>query len=102
MEEITYEGYAPGATAILVQTLTENRNRTVAEVRNAFNRNAGNMGETVCVNALFEATGVIEVEMQGRDADELSLKIIDLEAKVVERPNPAADISKVERHRAAR
>src|SRR5260370_22306364 len=43
LEEITYEGYGPGGTAMLVQTLTENRNRTVAEVRNAFNRNAGNM-----------------------------------------------------------
>src|SRR5260370_23210885 len=44
LEEITYEGYGPSGTAMMVQTLTENRNRTVAEVRNAFNRNAGNLG----------------------------------------------------------
>src|ERR1700682_2354634 len=43
LEEITYEGYGPAGTAVLVQTLTDNRNRTVAEVRNAFNRNGGNM-----------------------------------------------------------
>src|SRR5215469_11799515 len=65
LEEITYEGYGPGGTALVVQTLTDNRNRTVAEVRNAFNRNGGNMGENGCVDWLFEAKGVIEVELQG-------------------------------------
>ncbi|HYK86165.1 MAG TPA: YebC/PmpR family DNA-binding transcriptional regulator [Ktedonobacteraceae bacterium] len=80
LEEITYEGYGPGGTALLVNTLTENRNRTVAEVRNAFNRNGGNMGENGCVDWLFEAKGVIEVELQGHDPDELSLEAIDLGA----------------------
>src|SRR6266536_3922554 len=68
LEEITYEGYGPGGTAILVQTLTENRNRTVAEMRNAFSRNAGNMGENGCVDWLFENKGIIEVEL--RDANQ--------------------------------
>jgi YebC/PmpR family DNA-binding regulatory protein len=84
LEEITYEGYGPAGTAILVQTLTENRNRTVAEVRNAFNRNGGNMGENGCVDWLFENKGVIEVELQGHDPDELSLEAIDLGADDVE------------------
>src|SRR5436305_6416479 len=84
LEEITYEGYGPGGTAILVQRLTENRNRTVAEVRNAFNRNAGNMGENGCVDWLFEAKGVIEVELTGHDPDELSLEAIDLGADDVD------------------
>jgi len=79
-EEITYEGYGPGGTAILVQTLTENRNRTVAEVRNAFNRNAGNMGENGCVDWLFESKGVIEVELEGHDPDELSIEAIEFGA----------------------
>src|SRR5438309_1526392 len=83
-EEITYEGYGPGGTAMIVQTLTENRNRTVAEVRNAFNRNAGNMGENGCVDWLFENRGVIEVELEGHDPDELSLEAIDLGADDVE------------------
>ncbi len=84
LEEITYEGYGPGGTAIVVQTLTENRNRTVAEVRNAFNRNAGNMGENGCVDWLFELTGVIEVELKGHDPDELSLEAIDMGADDVD------------------
>lgn len=84
LEEITYEGYGPGGTALLVQTLTENRNRTVAEVRNAFNRNGGNMGENGCVDWLFEAKGVIEVPLEGHDPDELSLEAIDLGADDVE------------------
>ncbi len=84
LEEITYEGYGPAGTAILVQTLTENRNRTVAEVRNAFNRNGGNMGENGCVDWLFENKGVLEVELQGHDPDELSLEAIDLGADDVE------------------
>lgn len=88
LEEITYEGYGPGGTAMLVQTLTENRNRTVAEVRNAFNRNAGNMGENGCVDWLFEQRGVIEVELQGQDPDELSLEAIDLGADDVEPVGP--------------
>jgi YebC/PmpR family DNA-binding regulatory protein len=92
LEEIIYEGYGPGGTAILVQTLTENRNRTVAEVRNAFHRNGGNMGETGCVNWLFEAKGIIEVELQNRDPDEVSLEVIDLGADDVEPANPSDEI----------
>lgn len=88
LEEITYEGYGPGGTAIVVQTLTENRNRTVAEVRNAFHRNGGNMGENGCVDWLFELKGVIEVELQGHDPDELSLEAIDMGADDVEPAGP--------------
>jgi len=82
--EITYEGYGPAGTAILVQTLTENRNRTVAEVRNAFNRNVGNMGENGCVDWLFEAKGILEVELNGHDPDELSLEALDMGADDVD------------------
>src|ERR1700686_242676 len=88
LEEITYEGYGPGGTAMLVQTLTENRNRTVAEGRNAFNRNGGNMGENGWVDWLFEAKGVIEVELKGHDPDELSLEAIDLGADDVDPVGP--------------
>jgi YebC/PmpR family DNA-binding regulatory protein len=88
LTEITYEGYGPGGTAMLVSTLTENRNRTVAEVRNAFNRNGGNMGENGCVDWLFEAKGIIEVELEGKDADELMLEAIDLGADDVDPVEP--------------
>ena len=92
LEEITYEGYGPGGTAILIETLTENRNRTVAEVRNAFSRNGGNMGENGCVDWLFEAKGVIEVELEGHDPDELSLEALDLGADDVEPASPGDEI----------
>ena len=88
LEEITYEGYGPGGTAMLVQTLTENRNRTVADVRNAFNRHGGNMGENGCVDWLFENRGIIEVELKGHDPDELSLEAIDLGAEDVDPAGP--------------
>jgi len=88
LEEITYEGYGPAGTAILVQTLTENRNRTVAEVRNAFNRNVGNMGENGCVDWLFEAKGVIDVELDKHDPDELSLEALDMGADDVDPAGP--------------
>ncbi|MGH2510773.1 MAG: YebC/PmpR family DNA-binding transcriptional regulator, partial [Ktedonobacteraceae bacterium] len=84
LSEIIYEGYGPGGTAMLVQTLTENRNRTVAEVRNAFNKHAGNMGENGCVDWLFENRGIIEVELKGHDPDDLTLEAIDLGADDVE------------------
>ena len=86
--EITYEGYGPAGTAIMVQTLTENRNRTVAEVRNAFNRNVGNMGENGCVDWLFEAKGILEVELNGHDPDELSLEALDMGADDVDPVGP--------------
>src|SRR6266581_1848087 len=75
LEEISYEGYGPGGTAVLVEVLTENRNRTVAEVRNAINRNGGNLGENGCVDWLFEAKGIIEVALKGHDPDDEVLTI---------------------------
>lgn len=84
LEEITYEGYAPGGAAILVQVVTDNRNRAAAEVRNVFNKNAGNLGEIGCVDWIFEPRGVIEVPLDGRDADELTLDAADAGADDVE------------------
>jgi len=92
LEEITYEGYGPGGTAMMVYTVTENRNRTVAEVRNAFNRNGGNMGENGCVDWLFENKGVLEVEINGHDPDELSLEALDLGADDVDAVTPDDEI----------
>src|SRR5260370_18347746 len=80
LEEISYEGYGPGGTAVLVEVLTENRNRTVPEGRNACTRNAGTWGENGCVDWLFEAKGIIEVALKGHHPDELSLEAIDLGA----------------------
>lgn len=77
LEEITYEGYGPGGVAILVEALTDNRNRTVAEVRNVFTRNGGNLGENGSVAWLFEPRGYISLNLDGGDADEATLAAID-------------------------
>ncbi|WP_052888531.1 YebC/PmpR family DNA-binding transcriptional regulator [Thermogemmatispora carboxidivorans] len=84
LEEVTYEGYGPGGTAILIEAMTENRNRTVAEIRNAFSRNGGSLGETGSVSWIFESRGVIEVAIDGHDPDEVSLEAIDLGAEDAE------------------
>jgi len=60
-EEVTYEGYGPGGAAVLVETLTDNRNRTVGEVRHIFTKHNGNMGEGGCVAWMFSRVGVITV-----------------------------------------
>ena len=88
LEEITYEGYAPGGAAIMVQTVTDNRNRTAAEIRSTFNKNGGNMGEAGCVDWIFENKGVIEVALEGQDPDELTLTAIDAGAEDVDTPGP--------------
>lgn len=84
LDEITYEGYGPGGIAILVSALTDNRNRTVAEVRHRFSRAGGNLGETGSVGWQFEAKGVITIPMNGKDPDEIALQAIDAGADDVQ------------------
>ncbi|KAF1295254.1 transcriptional regulator [Enterococcus sp. JM4C] len=69
-DEITYEGYGPGGVAILVHTLTDNRNRTATNVRVAFSRNGGSLGETGSVNYLFDRKGYIAIERTDLAVDE--------------------------------
>ncbi len=84
LEEITYEGYGPGGTAIIVSALTDNRNRTVSEVRHAFTRAGGNLGETNSVAWQFEPRGVITITVNGQDPDEIALQAIDAGAADVQ------------------
>ena len=70
-EEIQYEGYGPGGAAVLVQAMTDNRNRTVSDLRHLFSRFGGNMGETGCVAWMFSRSGVIAVEKSGVDEEKL-------------------------------
>jgi YebC/PmpR family DNA-binding regulatory protein len=79
LAEAIYEGYGPGGAAILLEAMTDNRNRTTAEVRNVFARGGGNLGESGCVTWLFETKGVITVE--AADAEELALYVIDAGAE---------------------
>jgi YebC/PmpR family DNA-binding regulatory protein len=71
LDEITYEGYGPGGVALMVQTMTENRNRTVGEVRSTLSKYGGNLGATGCVSYLFESKGVIIINKDGVDEDAL-------------------------------
>jgi YebC/PmpR family DNA-binding regulatory protein len=80
MQELLMEGYGPGGGAVLVNILTDNRNRTVAGIRNVFARSGGSLGESGCVGWLFQQRGVININAEGLDKDELSLKAIDFGA----------------------
>ena len=70
-EEILYEGYGPGGIAVLVETMTDNKNRTVADVRHFFAKSGGNLGESGCVAWMFDKKGSITVDREGVDEDEL-------------------------------
>jgi len=81
--DVILEGYGPGGTAILVKALSDNRNRTIQEVRNIFSRLGGSLGESGCVAWLFESKGVITIKTNNLDPDELALLAIDAGAEDV-------------------
>ncbi|MFN8220211.1 MAG: YebC/PmpR family DNA-binding transcriptional regulator, partial [Fimbriimonadales bacterium] len=83
-EELTYEGYGPGGSAIILECYTENKNRTVAEVRHAFSKHGGNLAENGSVAWQFKRVGQIEVARNGLDEDEFTLAAIDAGAEDVE------------------
>lgn len=77
-EEVTYEGYGPGGVAILLEALTDNRNRTAAEIRHCFSKYGGNLGEAGCVSWMFEKQGIIIVgKDSGVNEDDLMLMALD-------------------------
>lgn len=84
MVEMTLEGYGPGGAAIMVQALSDNRNRTLQEVRNVFTRHAGNLAETGSVAYLFEYKGIITIDVEDKDVDALTLEVIDAGADDVQ------------------
>jgi YebC/PmpR family DNA-binding regulatory protein len=70
-EEITYEGYGPGGAALLIEAMTDNRNRTVAEIRHIFSKNGGNLGESGSVGWMFEKKGYLVVDKAAKPEDQL-------------------------------
>ncbi len=76
-DEVSYEGYGPGGTALMIQTLTDNRNRTVGEIRAALTRSGGSLGENGSVSWMFDQMGLIVLDVNGSDPDELALVAID-------------------------
>lgn len=84
-EELTYEGYGPGGVAILLEAMTDNRNRTAGEIRHLFSRYDGNLGESGCVAWMFERRGVMTIDLASvEDTDELMLKALDTGADDIE------------------
>jgi YebC/PmpR family DNA-binding regulatory protein len=82
-EEILYEGYGPGGVAVLVETMTDNKNRTVADVRHYFSKSGGNLGESGCVGWMFDKKGVIVVDKETIDEEELLTLALDAGAEDV-------------------
>jgi YebC/PmpR family DNA-binding regulatory protein len=89
-EEIVYEGYGPGGVAVLVETQTDNRNRTAAEVRSIFTKAGGQLAGSGAVAWQFEPRGLITVPRDGIDADEVALAAIDAGATDVDTDDPDA------------
>ena len=83
-EEGLFEGYGPGGVAIIVETLTDNRNRTVSEVRHAFTKQNGNLGESGSVAWMFEQKGVLEVAKENIPEDDLMIAVMDVGAEDIQ------------------
>ncbi|MGZ8423698.1 MAG: YebC/PmpR family DNA-binding transcriptional regulator [Candidatus Binatia bacterium] len=101
-EEIQYEGYGPGGVAIIAQVLTDNKNRTVSEIRRMFSKHGGNMGETGCVGWMFDKKGILTVDKSQIDEDRLMDIALDAgaedvrdEGEVYEVIAPPEDFEKV-------
>ena len=77
IEEVLYEGYGPGGTAVLVECLTDNTNRTYTNIRTVFNKRGGNLGGSGSVAWMFDRKGVITMNLEGKDPDEVELTAID-------------------------
>jgi YebC/PmpR family DNA-binding regulatory protein len=92
-EEIRYEGYGPGGAAIIVETLTDNRNRTASEVRAAFSKHGGSLGETNSVSFMFDRVGRIVFEAEVADADNMFEAAVEAGADNVESSDDGHEIN---------
>jgi YebC/PmpR family DNA-binding regulatory protein len=101
IETVVYEGYGPGGVALLIEALTDNRNRTSADVRHAFSKHGGNLGEPGSVSYLFDKGGVVVVDASRYDEDDLMVAIdagaqdISLDDDVYEIVTEPADLTAV-------
>jgi YebC/PmpR family DNA-binding regulatory protein len=91
-EEVVYEGYGPGGAAILLEALTDNRNRTVGEVRHVLTRHGGNLGASGCVGYLFEKRGLLAFDPESVDADALLEAALEAGAEDVIEGGPAIEV----------
>lgn len=91
--ETSYEGYGPGGTAVLVDVVTDNKNRTVSEIRHAFSRSGGALGETGCVGWMFKTKGLIVIEAKLIDEDKLMEVAIEAGAEDVSREGEVWEVT---------
>ena len=84
LEELRYEGFGPAGVAIMVDAVTDNRNRTAPQIRHLFSKYGGNLGETNSVGWMFERKGVIEANLNGKDSDEVELAAIEAGAEDIQ------------------
>ena len=80
-EEIVYEGYGPAGVAVTVEVMTDNRNRAAADVRHAFSKQGGNLGESGCVGWMFKSKGVFVIDKEGHDEDEVTMLALEAGAE---------------------
>lgn len=80
-ENITYEGYGPNGVAVIVETLTDNRNRTAADIRHFFDKFGGNMGQNGCVSFMFDQKGIILIDKASIDEDEITMDALEAGAE---------------------
>jgi YebC/PmpR family DNA-binding regulatory protein len=91
-DELTYEGYGPGGAAVMVDTLTDNRNRTVAELRNLFSKNGGSLGEQGCVAWIFDPKGIISVPKDKADEETVMMAALEAGAEDVRAEEETFDV----------
>ena len=92
-ETVVYEGYGPAGVAVLCEALTDNRNRTAADLRHYFDKNGGNLGAMGCVGFLFSQKGVIDISLEDKDADEAMMDALDAGAEDFDAGEEAAEIT---------
>ena len=92
-EELTYEGYGPGGVAMMLEVLTDNKNRTVADVRHVFSKQNGSLGEAGCVSWMFEKKGLMTINKAGVDEDRLIEVALDAGALVVKGTDKEFDVT---------
>ncbi|MBU0705772.1 YebC/PmpR family DNA-binding transcriptional regulator [Patescibacteria group bacterium] len=85
IEEVSYEGYGPGGVAVIVECLTDNKNRSYTNIRVIFNKHGGNLGTSGSVAWMFDRKGIISIDLKGIEADNLELAAIDAGATDIER-----------------
>lgn len=91
-EEVTYEGYGPNGVAILVEAMTDNRNRTTQEMRYVFSKNGGHLGEAGCVSWMFDVKGLVTVEKDKCDEDELIMLALDAGAEDIRHEDDSYEV----------